>query len=144
VLQCSCLFLAFRLVTKEIAQQLSARVLIMRAQPVIPARKEVPQVLDPKFPILGGFPDSAIAITYICLLAQGQTAFDGVDAMRRDPTFARALGLPSLPSAPTVRQRIEARGQEWLPHLSDANVRLLKRSGVKPTDRRVVAAWVNG
>ncbi len=112
---------------------LTARAGITAVAKLLKSQAQVPQVLDPKFPILGGFPDSAIAITYICLLAQGQTAFDGVDAMRRDPTFATALGLPSLPSAPTVRQRIEARGQEWLPHLNDANMRLLKRSSVKPT-----------
>lgn len=111
---------------------LTARAGLTAVAKLLKSQAQMPQVLDPKFPTLGGFPDSAIAITYICLLAQGQTAFDGVDAMRRDPTFATALGLPSLPSA-TVRQRIEARGQEWLPHLSDANVRLLKRSGVKPT-----------
>lgn len=112
---------------------LTARAGITAVAQILKRHAQLPQVLDPKFPILGGFPDSAVAITYICLLAQGQTAFDGIDTMRRDPTFAAALGLPSLPSAPTVRQRIEARGQEWLPHLSDANLRLLNRSGVKPT-----------
>ena len=71
---------------------LTARAGITAVAQILKRHAQLPQVLDPKFPILGGFPDSAVAMTYIALLAQGQTAFDGVDNMRRDPTFAAALG----------------------------------------------------
>ena len=94
---------------------------------------QLPQVLDPKFPVAGGFPDSAVAMSYVALLCQGVTEFDAIENMRGDATFAQALGMPLLPSAPTVRQRVEQRGQDWLEPLFDANARLLTRAKVAPT-----------
>ncbi|GMU42411.1 MAG: hypothetical protein AMXMBFR25_03970 [Lysobacterales bacterium] len=94
---------------------------------------QLPQVLDPLFPAKTGLADGNIAITYCALLSQGVTEFDATENMRRDATFARALGLPALPSSPTVRQRIESRGQAWLEPLFEANARLLTRAKVEPT-----------
>lgn len=54
------------------------------------------------------------------------TEFDAVGGMRRDPGFAHALRLEALSSAPTVRQRIELRGKDWLEPLFEANRQLLR------------------
>lgn len=93
----------------------------------------LPQILDRAFPLRGGHPDGAVALSYIALLAQGITEFDAVEGMRRDPGFAHALGLEALPSAPTVRQRIELRGKDWLEPLFEANRQLLWRAGPQLT-----------
>jgi hypothetical protein len=92
---------------------------------------QLPQVLDPLFPVANGFSDSVVALSYIALLSQGITHFDGVEAMRKDASFGRALGA-ALPSSPTVRQRIEQRGSDWLDALFEANARLLRRTKVQP------------
>lgn len=113
--------------------RLTARAGLVAVSKLLRHHAQLPQVLDPKFPVSGGFPDSAVAISYVALLCQGITEFDAIENMRGDETFAHALGLPSLPSAPTVRQRVEQRGQEWLESLFEANARLLTRAKVEPT-----------
>ena len=113
--------------------KLTARAGLVAVSKLLRHHAQLPQVLDPKFPVSGGFPDSAVAISYVALLCQGITEFDAIENMRCDATFAHSLGMPSLPSAPTVRQRVEQRGQEWLGPLFDANARLLTRAKVEPT-----------
>ena len=44
---------------------LTARAGITAVAQKLKRHAQLPQVLDPKFPILGGFPDSAVAMTYI-------------------------------------------------------------------------------
>ena len=114
--------------------KLTARAGLVAVGKLLRHQAQLPQVLDPKFPISGGgFPDSSVAISYVALLCQGTTEFDAIENMRGDATFAQALGLPVLPSAPTVRQRVEQRGQDWVEPLFDANARLLTRAKVVPT-----------
>ena len=113
--------------------KLTARAGLVAVSKLLRHHAQLPQVLDPKFPVSGGFADSAVAISYVALLCQGITEFDAIENMRCDATFAHSLGMPSLPSAPTVRQRVEQRGQEWLGPLFDANARLLTRAKVAPT-----------
>lgn len=113
--------------------KLTARAGLVAVTKLLRHHAQLPQVLDPKFPVSGGFADSAVAISYVSLLCQGITEFDAIENMRGDQTFAQALGMPSLPSAPTVRQRVEQRGQAWLDPLFEANTRLLLRAKVEPT-----------
>ena len=113
--------------------QITARAGLVAVAKLLRQHAQLPQVLDPRFPVAGGFADSAVAMTYVALLCQGITEFDAVENMRGDPTFGHALGLSALPSAPTVRQRVEQRGQDWLAPLFDANARLLTRPRVVPT-----------
>jgi hypothetical protein len=52
-----------------------------------------------------------ILISMTGLLCLGKPDFDGIEAFRDDPFFLRSLGLKSVPSSPTLRQRIvSARG----------------------------------
>lgn len=113
--------------------KLTARAGLVAVGKLLRRHAQLPQVLDPVFPVPGGFADSAVAMAYVALLCQGVTEFDAVECMRGDPTFAQALGLVSLPSSPTVRQRIEQRGQSWLMPLFEANGRLLQQAKVEPT-----------
>ncbi len=113
--------------------KLTARAGLVAVAKLLRHHAQLPQVLDPSFPVPGGFADSAVAISYVALLCQGITEFDAIENMRGDVTFAHALGMGSIPSAPTVRQRIEQRGQAWLEPLAEANARLLSRAKVEPT-----------
>jgi hypothetical protein len=108
---------------------LTARSGLVAVNQLLRRYAHLPQILDQTFPLRGGHADGAVALSYIALLAQGITEFDATEAMRRDPGFAHLLELAAIPSAPTVRQRIEARGKEWLEPLFEANRQLLWRAG---------------
>lgn len=115
---------------KEINSILSARVGLVAINRLMRHHAQLPQLLDPQFPVKSGFADSTVALSYIGLLSQGVTHFDGVEAMRKDASFVQALAGP-LPSSPTLRQRIEQRASEWLGPLFEANARLLCRAKVR-------------
>lgn len=112
---------------------LSARAGLVAVTKLMRSCAQLPQVLDPSFPVTCGFSDSAIVQSYVSLLCQGITDFDAMENMRRDISFAHALQLSALPSAPTVRQRIQLRATDWLPCLFECNARLLQRAKVCPS-----------
>lgn len=114
---------------QPLSSLLTARSGLVAVNELLRRYAQLPQRLDRAFPLRSGHPDGAVALSYIALLAQGITEFDAVEGMRRDPGFAHALGLEALPSAPTVRQRIELRGKDWLEPLFEANRQLLWRAG---------------
>jgi Transposase DDE domain group 1 len=116
---------------KEVNSVLSARAGLVAINRLMRHHAQLPQLLDPQFPVKTGFADSTVALSYIGLLSQGVTHFDGVEAMRADTSFIQALGGP-LPSSPTLRQRIEQRASHWLDPLFEANARLLCRTKVRP------------
>lgn len=118
---------------RPIKHTLTARAGLVAVNRLMRHHAQLPQILDPRFPVRGGFADSAVAMSYIALLCQGITPFDAIENLRRDPSFGLALDLLELPSSPTVRQRIETRGQAWIEPLVEANGRLLARAGVRPT-----------
>lgn len=52
-----------------------------------------------------------VAIAMIGLICLGKPDFDAIEAFRDDPFFLQSLGLNSVPSSPTLRQRVDsARG----------------------------------
>jgi len=51
-----------------------------------------------------------VATTMMGLLAMGTPTYEEVEAVRGDEMFAMALGLEAIPSAPTLRQRMDAAG----------------------------------
>lgn len=114
---------------QPLSSLLTARSGLVAVNQLLRRYAHLPQILDRAFPLRGGHSDGAVALSYIALLAQGITEVDATEAMRRDPGFAHALELEAIPSAPTVRQRIEARGQAWLEPLFEANRQLLWRAG---------------
>ncbi|WDM02985.1 IS1380 family transposase [Alicyclobacillus cycloheptanicus] len=69
-----------------------------------------------------------IAHAYIGLLCQGKTDFDHIEPFREDDYFLDALQIQSVPSSPTLRQRIDmAAGKSgWESILLEESAKLLK------------------
>ena len=76
-----------------------------------------------------------ILLTYIGLLCQGKTAFDSVREMEDDPDYYHmALGITrDIPSAETLRQRMDEIGSSLRSGILQANTDLFMRYGVKPS-----------
>ena len=53
-------------------------------------------------------PHGDILASYIGLLCLGKSDFEAIDAFRADPYFLEALGLGQVPSAATLRERLDA------------------------------------
>lgn len=97
---------------------------------------QIDQVIDPRFPITGtgGIASSSMIKAYIGLLCTGKSDFDAIESLRQDAFFRDALGLATVPSSPTLRQRMDtlaSAGDRALTALDEANERLLRRA--KPT-----------
>ena len=65
-----------------------------------------------------------IMLTYIGLLCQGKTEYDTVHEMQDDPDFYKtALGITRrIPSAETLRQRMDDIGSSLRPQILEANI----------------------
>ena len=76
-----------------------------------------------------------ILLTYIGLLCQGKTSFDSVREFHEDPDyFKAALGISyAIPSAETLRQRMDAIGSSLREDILQANITMFKTIGVEPT-----------
>ena len=76
-----------------------------------------------------------IALTYIGLLAQGKTEFESVKEMSDDEAFFKdALGIArSIPSAETLRQRMDDMGDSRREDILQTNVSMFASHGVKPS-----------
>ena len=76
-----------------------------------------------------------ILLTYIGLLCQGKTSFDSVREFHEDPDyFKAALGISyAIPSAETLRQRMDAIGSSLREDILQANITIFKTIGVEPT-----------
>jgi hypothetical protein len=76
-----------------------------------------------------------ILLTYIGLLCQGKTDFESANEMQDDPEYYKlALGIArSIPSAETLRQRMDDIGSSLRSEILQANVSMFQNYGVKPT-----------
>ena len=76
-----------------------------------------------------------ILLTYIGLLCQAKTPFEAVNEMKDDPEFYKdALGIVrSIPSAETLRQRMDDIGSSLRPQILRANVDMFRTHAVAPT-----------
>ena len=77
-----------------------------------------------------------ILLTYIGLLCQGKTAFESVREMNDDPEFYKiALGITrAIPSAETMRQRMDEIGNTLRNEILQANVKMFNSYKIKPTE----------
>lgn len=82
-------------------------------------------LVDPRFPVRSGVPNSAIIKSYLALLCQGKSDFEAIEAFRGDAFFARALRLSAVPSSPTLRQRLDTHAAAWFELASVLNEALL-------------------
>ena len=77
-------------------------------------RLGINQRIDTKYPISGiGIANSDILKSYLGLLVQGKNDFDAIEAFRGDDFFSRALGIGTVPSSPTLRQRMDTHSADW-------------------------------
>ena len=76
-----------------------------------------------------------ILLTYIGLLCQGKPAFENVKEILADPDYCKsALGISyAIPSAETLRQRMDSIGSSLRKEILDANVNMLKAHNFLPT-----------
>ena len=76
-----------------------------------------------------------ILLTYIGLLAQGKTAYEAVNEFDDDPDFYQsALGIVrEIPSAETLRQRMDDIGDSLRSELLKANIEMFTSHEINPT-----------
>lgn len=98
------------------------------------------QLMDPHFPGRSGVPNSDVLIAYLGLLCQGKSDFDTIERFREDRFFAMSMGLRAIPSSPTLRQRRDARAEEFLPQVDESLPRMVKRSKAPATP--LSCGWV--
>jgi hypothetical protein len=85
-------------------------------------------LVDPTFPVRAGIANSDILKSYLGLLCLGKNDFDAIEAQRMDAFFTRALHLRTVPSSPTLRQRLDAHASDWFELAERINAAVL---GVK-------------
>lgn len=76
-----------------------------------------------------------ILLSYIGLLCQGKTAFESINEMSDDlDYFETALGITrSIPSAETLRQRMDEIGSSLRSEILAANTEMFKSYSIQPT-----------
>ena len=76
-----------------------------------------------------------ILLTYIGLLCQGKPCFDSVREFQADTDyFKTALGISyAIPSAETLRQRMDMIGNGLRKEILQANITMFKTIGMEPT-----------
>ena len=92
--------------------------------------------IDAKFPVgPGAIANSDIFKSYIGLLVQGKNDFEAIEAFRGDKFFCRALGITTVPSCSTLRQRLNTHASAWFELVDAFNLALLSaRYAGKPVD----------
>ena len=88
-------------------------------------RVNVNALIDPKFPVRSGVANSEILKSYLALLCMGKSDFDAIESFRDNAFFKRALGLGTVPSSPTLRQRMDAHAASWFELAPQMNQLLL-------------------
>ena len=76
-----------------------------------------------------------ILLSYIGLLCQGKTSYDAINEMSDDPEYYKlALGITrAIPSAETLRQRMDEIGSSLREELLNANVAMFNTFHVQPS-----------
>ncbi len=98
-------------------------------------RININSLIDPAFPVRSGIANSTIIKSYLGLLCLGKNDFDAVENFRSSAFFMRALGLDSVPSSPTLRQRLDTHAASWFDLAAQLNQELLSSTvNGKPID----------
>jgi hypothetical protein len=98
-------------------------------------RANVNALIDPKFPVRSGVTNSEILKSYLALLCIGKSDFDAIESFRDNAFFKRALGLGSVASSPTLRQRMDTHAASWFELAPQMNQLLLgSRINGQPID----------
>jgi hypothetical protein len=89
--------------------------------------------VDRQVPLRHGISHGDVLRTYIGLLSLGKSDFEAVENVREDEFFAEALGVSTVPSAVTLRQRLDARAADFLGVVEQASVDFLRNVAAQPT-----------
>lgn len=77
--------------------------------------------------------DGPVLVTYIGMLCQGKPYFEAVKEMQADPEFYKlTLGIKKIPSAETLRQRMDMIGDSFRDPILEANVKMFKVLQITP------------
>jgi len=87
--------------------------------------------VDRQVPLRHGISHGDVLRTYIGLLSLGRSDFEAVENFRDDAFFAQALGVSVVPSAVTLRQRLDARAVDFRRAVEAASVDFLCRIGAR-------------
>lgn len=68
--------------------------------------------------------------SYLGLLCLGTNDFDHIEIHRKDSVFKKMLGIKTVPSAPTLRQRLEMAPNHWNAVIQEAAIDLLAQQSI--------------
>lgn len=71
-----------------------------------------------------------VVMSYLGLLCQGTNDFDHIEAHRSDAVFKKMLGIKTVPSSPTLRQRLEMAPTHWNDVFQEEAIALLAQRHV--------------
>ena len=91
------------------------------------------KAVDNNVSLRHGIPHSDVLYSYMGLLCIGKSDCDAIENVRDDSLYSSALKIDTVPSAATVRQRMDTRANEFLPLVDRSCVDFLKSVGVKLT-----------
>jgi hypothetical protein len=94
---------------------------------------ELVQSLKREVPLRHGIAHADVLRSYVGLLCLGKSDFEAVSNVREDKYFAAALSVGTVPSAETLRQRMDERAAVFLPLVSEASVSFLENAQVSCT-----------
>ena len=80
-----------------------------------------------------GIAHADVIRSYIGLLCLGKSDFEAVSGMREDDFFHTAMGVETVPSAETLRQRFDERAEAFLPLIVESCIDFLGNVGAKFT-----------
>jgi len=74
--------------------------------------------------------------SYLGLLSLGKSDYEAITPMRQDTYFKSALGIENVPSAETLRQRLDENANEFLPIIQKCSIDMLKKgqANITPLD----------
>ena len=89
---------------------------------------QLAQAVDAALPVRGGIANADIVRAYVGLLSMGKSDFEAIENQRRDGFFQNALNLRAVPSAATLRQRLDEVGQQLAETTDELPVPLIRRA----------------
>ncbi len=107
-------------------------------------RKRLDAVVLPEHP----FPEIShgeVATALIGLICVGKPDFDAIEPFRDDPFFIQSLGLGSVPSSPTLRQRLDSAEGAFNGILLEESAELVRRlaPAITPCHGNLVAVDID-
>ena len=94
---------------------------------------DLAQSLKREVALRHGISHADVLRSYLGLLCLGKSDFEAVSNVREDEFFAAALNVGAVPSAETLRQRMDERAEVFLPLVLEASVSFLENAQVPCT-----------